>query len=84
LDSVRTDLDSVKTTMKTELDSVRKDYHRLELRMENEVISKIQALFDGYITHDARLTRVEDTLGEVAENVRFLVLRVAKLEVTAQ
>ncbi|MHB9094362.1 MAG: hypothetical protein ACYC21_06790 [Eubacteriales bacterium] len=36
---------------------------RIETRIENEIVDKIQVLFDGHLQHDRRLDRLENKLG---------------------
>ncbi len=45
------------------LSSVESTVLRIETRMENEIIDKIQVLFDGHLQHDRRLDRLEKELG---------------------
>jgi len=51
------------SSMETDISSLKSNVLRIETRMENEIISKIQALFDGHLQHDRRLDRIEKKLG---------------------
>ncbi len=50
------------SSLKGDVSSLKNIVTRIEIRMENEIINKIQALFDGYKQHEDRLNRLEKTI----------------------
>jgi len=63
---------------------IRQDLVRLEYRMENEVIEKIGALFDGYTLRGEQIEDLkkhfEERLNSIETDTGYLVSRVARLE----
>jgi len=66
------------------LDSLENRQHRMETRMENEVIDKIKALFDDREVKNDRFDRIEDRLGSIENDTRYLVAKVVRLEKMAK
>lgn len=66
------------------LEGVEKNQARLELRIENEVIEKIRALFDDREVQNNRFDIIENKLEGVSLDLRYLVTRVIRLEQVAK
>lgn len=92
------DLQSRMGNVEARLGGLETGQRRIEMRMENEVIEKIRAVFDGWKAHEEKLERVMSTLQEhetklehvinvvddISTDTRYLVARVAKLEKLAK
>ncbi|MDA8097202.1 MAG: hypothetical protein RDV00_05925 [Clostridia bacterium] len=78
--SVEMRLDNVENR----LEGVEKNQARLELRIENEVIEKIKALFDDREIQNNRFDIIENKLDGVSLDLRYLVTRVIRLEQVAK
>lgn len=61
---------------------------RIELRMESEIIDKIQALFDGYNLRGDQIENLKKHLDERLDSIEldagYLVSRVSRLEKAAK
>lgn len=57
---------------------------KLEIRVENEVIDKIRALFDDREIQNARLDSIEAKQDSVSADINYLVSRVVRLEKIAK
>jgi len=61
---------------------------KLELRMENEVIEKVRALFDGFTLRGEQIENLQKHLNQRLDNIEidtgYLVSRVARLEKIAK
>ncbi|MDK2889226.1 MAG: hypothetical protein PWP72_2104 [Thermoanaerobacter sp.] len=72
----------------TRLDNVDNKVDKLELRLENEVIDKVRALFDGFALRGDQIERLQKHLDERLDSIetdtRYLVARVARLEKLAK
>lgn len=70
--------------LKTSVCRVETRVEKLELRLENEVINKIGALFNGYSLRGDQIERLQKHLDErldrIESDTRYLVTRVARLE----
>lgn len=70
--------------LKTSVYRVETRVEKLELRLENEVINKIGALFNGYSLRGDQIERLQKHLDErldrIESDTRYLVTRVARLE----
>lgn len=70
--------------LKTSVCRVETRVEKLELRLENEVINKIGALFNGYSLKGDQIERLQKHLDErldrIESDTRYLVTRVARLE----
>ncbi len=67
-----------------QLDALQKGQLRLEARLENEVIAKVRALFDGFTLRGDQIERLQKRLDERLDSIetdtRYLVARVAMLK----
>jgi len=57
---------------------------KLEIRMENEVINKIRALFGDREAQNERLDRIESKVDSTEIDTHYLVARVSRLEKLAK
>jgi septal ring factor EnvC (AmiA/AmiB activator) len=57
---------------------------KLEIRMENEVIEKIRALFDDRDVQNAMLNSLKEKQDSILADINYLVNRVVRLEKLAQ
>jgi len=68
--------------LENRLDSLEKRMTKLELRLENEVISKISALFDGYELRGDQIENLKQYLDEkldgIALDVNYLIGRIVR------
>ncbi len=65
-------------------DGLEQKVDRLELRMENEVIDKLRALFDDREVQNDRLDRIESRLESLSTDVSYLVAKTATLKMLAK
>ncbi|NPV29923.1 MAG: hypothetical protein HPY58_09790 [Firmicutes bacterium] len=67
-----------------QLDALQKGQLRLETRLENEVIDKVRALFDGFTLRGEQIERLQKRLDQRLDSIetdtRYLVARVAMLK----
>ncbi|AEG16024.1 hypothetical protein Desku_2497 [Desulfofundulus kuznetsovii DSM 6115] len=72
----------------TRLDNVDNKVDKLGLRLENEVIDKVRALFDGFALRGDQIERLQKHLDKRIDSIetdtRYLVARVARLEKLAK
>ncbi|MEW5793701.1 MAG: hypothetical protein AB1709_05470 [Bacillota bacterium] len=66
------------------LGNVENNQARLEMRMENEVIDKVRALFDDREVQNIRFDKLENQLEALSIDLSFLVTRVIRLEQVAK
>ena len=66
------------------LETVENNQARLEMRMENEVIDKVRALFDDREVQHIRYDKLENQLEALSIDLSFLVTRVIRLEQVAK
>jgi len=66
------------------LETVENNQARLEMRMENEVIDKVRALFDDREVQNIRFDKLENQLEALSIDLSFLVTRVIRLEQVAK
>ncbi len=57
---------------------------KLEMKIENEVIDKIRALFDDREMQNHRFDRIEVKLENIIVDVSYLVTKVSRLEKAAK
>lgn len=74
--------------LESRIDRLESKTDKLGLRVENEIIDKIGALFDGYNLRGNQIDKLQKHLDERMDSVetdtRYLVARVAKLEKLAK
>ncbi|RJQ30396.1 MAG: hypothetical protein C4589_03545, partial [Peptococcaceae bacterium] len=77
-------LEKGQQTLEKGQQALEKGQLNIEIRLENEVIEKIRALFDGWQAHEEKFARIINTLDDISIDVRYLVARVVKLEKLAK
>ncbi|MDQ0287800.1 DNA anti-recombination protein RmuC [Desulfofundulus luciae] len=74
--------------LKAAIKNVDNKVDKLGLRLENEVIDKVRALFDGFALRGDQIERLQKHLDERLDSIetdtRYLVARVARLEKLAK
>lgn len=63
MDGKITSMQSDISSIKGDVTSLKSTVLRIETRIENEIIGKINILFDGHQLHENRLDRVEKKMG---------------------
>ncbi|AKL93644.1 hypothetical protein CACET_c01260 [Clostridium aceticum] len=81
--SLNSEVSSLKSEVSSLKSEVRENSQRLtklETKVENEVVTKINSLFDGYIQNTETINRVEDKVDHLTEKVekQELEIRVIK------
>jgi archaellum component FlaC len=71
--AVKEDIKELKTDvsdMKADIAELKTDVAKIELKLENEVAPKVQALFDGYKQNSDKLERIEEEVTKQEEIIK--------------